>query len=533
MSRIVAVCALLLASFAGVSAGAPARAAEGPPVVLALADGEEGLAWRAPAAGSAPGAPIELAALPSTELGWDLTALEPSAYRGDLLSVAVAEVEGPGRFTVTALSPFGRRVLLLDPAAGLDETVLQLGRAGTFRWEADVPGRYVVHLTATVPTRDGVARADATYVVEVGPGGPPDSGGAGSSPAADPAPSSGAGAGPSGSGTPSGDEVPRSSEGGTLGTSPDEHSDRVLGATYVAPAAGAVASVATASAAQAGSRVVIDEGHVDMGPRLVDGAWRVQLKDDTVSPHVWRDLADVVLHAHDAARLEVPAGGTYAFLGDPGATVYVLPQVQESGLVWPGWNTQDPSVLEAVPGPVAWRLRGVDGPGRFVLYLAGSFGDVDVLFDTADPLPQELSIGRNTHVHGNWAFTAPGVYRLSVEMAATTSGGQALADTRVLTIVVGDGIDPTTAFGADVPDPGTGTSTTVPGAGGAGDATVAGTGRTTAGGSTSGRGGALARTGAAGLGVEVAWGASLVVVGLALVAGRRRLLHRKQIESHS
>lgn len=264
-------------------------------------------------------------------------------------------------------------------------------------------------------------------------------------------------------------------------------------------------------AIQAGRPVVIDDGHVDMGPRIVDGAWRVQLKDDTASPVVWRDLSDVVLHARDASRVQVSGGDGLSFLGTPGSTAYVLPQVQRSGLVWPGWNTQDPSVLELVPGPVAWRLTGVDGPGRFVLYLTGSFGDVDVLFDTARGLPQQIDIARNTHVHGNWAFTEPGTYHLTVQMSATSGDGTSLSDSRTLTIVVGD----------DTSSPGPGGSSTggspSPGSG----VSIAASGPE----SGSGSGGSIPATGLAGSAPKLAVAVGLIVGGAALSAlgGRRRL----------
>jgi surface-anchored protein len=193
-------------------------------------------------------------------------------------------------------------------------------------------------------------------------------------------------------------------------------------------------------------RVVISSGHVDvLAPRVVDGTVRVQMRDDTVSPAVWRDPSDVVLHVPDAARLTLPDDAAFRFLGAPGDSVWLLPQVQQQGLVWPGWNTQDPSLLALGNASMTLTLGAVEGPGRFVLFLTGSFGEPSVLLSTDRPLPQPMNLELNTHAHANWAFSAPGVYRLSVEMAVGGSRG-----TAVLTFAVGD-IDPGSAFAVPAP----------------------------------------------------------------------------------
>jgi surface-anchored protein len=189
---------------------------------------------------------------------------------------------------------------------------------------------------------------------------------------------------------------------------------------------------------------VIADGHVDVGPRFVDGEWTVQLRDDRASASVWRDLEDVVLQVPDTALFPVPEGD-YGFLGEPGQEIYMLPQVQASGIVWPGWNTQDASVVEAVPGAVDWNLRAVDGPGGFTLFLTGTFGGAEVLFDSSETLPQTIAVPENTHAHGNFTFAEAGVYRLTVEFTATTADGATVSDTKELQIAVGDATDPNEA----------------------------------------------------------------------------------------
>lgn len=227
----------------------------------------------------------------------------------------------------------------------------------------------------------------------------------------------------------------------------------LLALLLVAPTPAPTAtSKVEAGEATATGRTVVADGHVDMGARFVDGAWRIQVRDDTVRPSVWRNLPDVVWHAADTARTTVPSDQRFAFLGQPGAPVWVLPQAQQPGVLWPGWNTQDPQVATTLDREVTWRLHGVAGPGQFVLFLTGNFGEPQVVFDSAKPTPQETGIEVNTHVHGNWVFTQPGSYLLDVEMSGTTTAGQQVTDRDILRVFVGAG-DPATAFAAATSPP--------------------------------------------------------------------------------
>ncbi|HTE58821.1 MAG TPA: TIGR03773 family transporter-associated surface protein [Solirubrobacteraceae bacterium] len=193
-----------------------------------------------------------------------------------------------------------------------------------------------------------------------------------------------------------------------------------------------------AAPAAAGQRTVIADGHVDLGPRFAGGTWTIQIRDDTVEPPTWRELPDVVLQAVGAARTEVPDDRAFAFLGKPGAPVWLLPQVEQTGVLWPGWNTQHESVVDEIAREVTWRLHGVRGPGRFALFSTQDFGAPALLFSSARPFPQEIGIDADSHVHANWAFSAPGTYLLDVELAATTRSAGDVNARETLRIFVGD-----------------------------------------------------------------------------------------------
>lgn len=230
------------------------------------------------------------------------------------------------------------------------------------------------------------------------------------------------------------------------------------GAARIAAALVVLAGVAAPSDVRAqdaagppsGGRAVLYAGHVDLAPRFVGGAWRVQLRDDRPDPSVWHDLEDAVLHVRDAARVTVPEDPAFRFLGRPGAPVWVLPQVQDPDVVWPGWSTEDRDVVARVRGEVRWRLHGVEGPGDraargVALFLNDRFGAPAIRFAGARPMPQELGVPLGTHAHGNWVFPAPGAYGLDVELSATLRDGATVRDRRTLRFAVGDG-DPAAAF---------------------------------------------------------------------------------------
>ncbi|WP_020523706.1 anchored repeat ABC transporter, substrate-binding protein [Catelliglobosispora koreensis] len=188
--------------------------------------------------------------------------------------------------------------------------------------------------------------------------------------------------------------------------------------------------------------IVLSEGHVDIGPRFVNGQWRIQLRDDTADPPAWRGLGDVVLYAGDNAQIEIPDDPRFGFLGTPKEKVWLFPQVERPGVLWPGWNTQDPEVATGIKRDMTWRLHKVTGPGAMVLFVNGSFGEPQVVFHSGQTVPQQSAVEANTHVHGNWAFTKEGLYQLDIEMAATGNDGATLTDRQTLTFQIGDAISP-------------------------------------------------------------------------------------------
>ncbi|WFE54760.1 choice-of-anchor M domain-containing protein [Micromonospora sp. WMMD1155] len=202
-------------------------------------------------------------------------------------------------------------------------------------------------------------------------------------------------------------------------------------------------------------RTELATGHVDIGPRYVDNRWTLLIHDGTQAQPVWRDPDETLLRISDAALQTVPDDPAYAFLGvDAGKRVYVVPQTQNQNVVWLGWNTQDPRVMQTIDRGVTLTLLGVQGPGNLTTYLqSGNFAAPQPLWRSADSTAQPFWAEVNTHTHANWVFTAPGIYLVAVRASADLVNGETVSATRTLRFAVGDTTSADEAFAAaaDIP----------------------------------------------------------------------------------
>ena len=210
----------------------------------------------------------------------------------------------------------------------------------------------------------------------------------------------------------------------------------------------------------ASGRTEISAGHVDMGPRFNNGKFELMLHDDHGETPVWRSLDEVIYRGSDQAILEVPNDPRYSFVGAPaGSKVYVIPQTETKGVIWPGWNTQDPQLVSKLNRGVNLTLEQVSGPGTFSLYLEnGNFSAPQVLWSSTKSEPQKLWVEKNTHTHANWVFTAPGEYLLKVTASAELSDGSTVTDTRYLKFAVGDSASADTLYAMEAQARGSGSA---------------------------------------------------------------------------
>lgn len=214
--------------------------------------------------------------------------------------------------------------------------------------------------------------------------------------------------------------------------------------------ASAVAAGALAAVAGPADAVTLSQGHVDYGVRIVNGQLTSQVKDDTQpGGHVWRDPEATTFALSTSARETVPAG--FSFIAPAGSTAWLIPQVQRPDVLWAGWNTEELSAAQ-VNGPTIWRLTGVSGPGSVAVFQTGAAGSADILFNSADGLPDARQVPLGTHAHGTWSFTRPGTYVLTFDWSAVLVGGALQTDTASIAVVVND-TDPAPPPPAALPTP--------------------------------------------------------------------------------
>lgn len=167
------------------------------------------------------------------------------------------------------------------------------------------------------------------------------------------------------------------------------------------------------TSAHASSLVVLSQGHVDvLDIGYEDGELAVHVHDETVEPGVEREPSDVLFKVKPEAAVTVPDDPAYSFLGDPGDTVWILPEVENPALLFAGLATEEVEPGALVGDSVRVRLIGVSGPGDFTLFTTDEFGAPDILSDAT------FTLGAGVHQHANWAFETAGWYWLTFRVTA-------------------------------------------------------------------------------------------------------------------
>ena len=205
----------------------------------------------------------------------------------------------------------------------------------------------------------------------------------------------------------------------------------------------------TAYANEGSQPVMIQAGHADFGPTLIDGKWKLKIRDDTGDEPVWRDPENVVFKLGGNSIIPMPDDAAYSFIGEkPGTKLYVIPQTQNPDVPWLGWNTQEGGVLNELDRGANLSLEGVSGPGKLHVYLENGNNNPQQLWDSTKGYPQNSWIETNAHTHVNWVFSKPGIYHVKLTFSGKLKNGRSVSDTRVLNFAVGDNADPNAALGA-------------------------------------------------------------------------------------
>lgn len=188
-----------------------------------------------------------------------------------------------------------------------------------------------------------------------------------------------------------------------------------------------------------GSTTTLSAGHVDaIDIAWEDGEFALSVHDETVEPSVERDPAAVRFVAKSESAVVIPDDPAYGFLGSPGQTAWILPEVQDENLLWPGISTGElePGVFEN--DQVKVKFTRVLGPNGFSLFDTAQDGGPHLLVDSEDGLPDVVTLEAGTHQHASWAFEAPGTYEITyrVKGRLAATGTTAVSEPVTLTFVV-------------------------------------------------------------------------------------------------
>ena len=193
--------------------------------------------------------------------------------------------------------------------------------------------------------------------------------------------------------------------------------------------------------------VEIARGHLDVRLTQASGegglTYGLAVKDDSLTnarTSVLRTVGSTTLTVAPNARFVRPASlsdPSYDVLGPVGTATYVLPETQNSDIVWPGLSTEGIDYA-ALPEGADLTLHLAQAPegARVAFFQGGTFGaGAKVHFDSSKG-DGVVHTTEATHMHGNWVFSAPGTYRIEV---GARSGERSLVEPQSFTVVVRSG----------------------------------------------------------------------------------------------
>lgn len=122
----------------------------------------------------------------------------------------------------------------------------------------------------------------------------------------------------------------------------------------------------------------------------------------------------------ESARLVLPAGTPFGNEGDP---LWVLPQSGDPELPFIGLSTEE-MPLDVFSSDIAFRLVSVRGPGAFFAWRTTAPGVFAVAMDSTEGVGEgdRASLPAGSHMHYNFGFTAPGIYRVTMRATGRRTG---------------------------------------------------------------------------------------------------------------
>ncbi|AMN69089.1 choice-of-anchor M domain-containing protein [Corynebacterium pseudotuberculosis] len=165
-------------------------------------------------------------------------------------------------------------------------------------------------------------------------------------------------------------------------------------------------------------KVEISKGHVDISPKEIDDSLALVIKDES-----GQHDSKAVLREPNSVTFVVPQSSKTLLKGDikdiakKGDRVYMLPEVQKTGLVWPGFSTEE--IYAETEDNYEFTITPKHTPegGKWVAYSGDAGSSENRIGDSSGEHVYKAE--GSTHRHLNWVFTKPGKYTMEVVVKDT------------------------------------------------------------------------------------------------------------------
>ncbi len=225
--------------------------------------------------------------------------------------------------------------------------------------------------------------------------------------------------------------------------------------------AAAVAAWVATNPAQAGP-FVYSQGHGDVAFGYdPDEGWEphIHVHDNAivngsaVTDQEFEDLDEAYIRVPDSVKVTTTATsnvfGIPESLGlNQGDLFFNLfqgaTQANSTNSPFLGFETEEIDFGVFVEDMINVMLTGFSGPGQFTLWTSGDGVALDTLDGLASGLldPDSFTFPVGTHDHFHWAFSAPGLYQITLTASGDLVSGGSTSDTGTFQFLVGDAVQP-------------------------------------------------------------------------------------------
>ena len=171
---------------------------------------------------------------------------------------------------------------------------------------------------------------------------------------------------------------------------------------------------------------------------LRDGAFTLGSRASTHDGEGIYDPARTVFHLPntDSTRSTVAAG--YEFIAPKGTPIWYIPHTGTGGILHPGFGADNIPRDALKENKISLELVRTQAPdGGSVEVFHEDHSGPTRLFSSRENLPAH-TITAGEQAHPGWAFTAPGVYRLTFRATAQRADGTPISAEQTYTVAVGD-----------------------------------------------------------------------------------------------